>query len=297
MGFRLPAKVHFDQMVLSDEATEKSLLIQLVDRNIISSETVIERFGEIPEIEKIRIRREEKDRKVETMPQKASPYHNPQHKNDVEKIALQKGDIAVEDLGIIPSEDTGLHPFTDPKDRRSREERDAMVEKELEEQKTAEPQKQEKEFDPKGRPEDGRPKNAIDQGPRKQRVEKPKGFNSSDFVNISLWATEAQNKISEIINPAILSHYDKKSLRSLTKAQANNLEHFKLSVLCSLEPFQEVNHSLLKSIVDEKISIDSSVAQSLNKMKEDFFERKERQPNIDELRQMHVSCYALSKTS
>jgi hypothetical protein len=108
MGFRLPAKVHFDQMVLSDEATEKSLLIQLVDRNIISSETVIERFGEIPEIEKIRIRREEKDRKVETMPQKASPYHNPQHKNDVEKIALQKGDIAVEDLGIIPSEDTGI---------------------------------------------------------------------------------------------------------------------------------------------------------------------------------------------
>ena len=297
MGFRLPARVHFDQMVLSDEATEKSLLIQLVDRNIISSETVIERFGEIPEIEKIRIRREEKDRKVETMPQKASPYHNPQHKNDVEKIALQKGDIAVEDLGIIPSEDTGLHPLTDPKDRRSREERDAMVEKELEEQKTAEPQKQEKEFDPKGRPEDGRPKNAIDQGPRKQRVEKPKGFNSSDFVNISLWATEAQNKISEIINPAILSHYDKKSLRSLTKAQANNLEHFKLSVLCSLEPFQEVNHSLLKSIVDEKILIDSSVAQSLNKMKEDFFERKERQPNMDELRQMHVSCYALSKTS
>jgi hypothetical protein len=90
MGFRLPAKIHFDQMVLSDEASEKNLLIQLADRNIISAETLVERFGEIPEIEKIRIRREEKDRKGEAMPQKAGPYHNPQHRNDLEKIALPK---------------------------------------------------------------------------------------------------------------------------------------------------------------------------------------------------------------
>ena len=59
MGFRLPATVHFDTMVLSDESSEKNLLIQLVDRDIISAETVIERFGEIPEIERIRIRRED----------------------------------------------------------------------------------------------------------------------------------------------------------------------------------------------------------------------------------------------
>ena len=72
MGFRLPARIHFDQMVLSDEASEKTLLIQLADRNIISAETLVERFGEIPEIEKIRIRREEKDRKAEVVPQKAS---------------------------------------------------------------------------------------------------------------------------------------------------------------------------------------------------------------------------------
>jgi len=120
MGFRLPARIHFDQMVLSDEASEKNLLIQLADRNIISAETVVERFGEIPEIEKIRIRREERDRKSESMPQKAGPYHNPQHKNDLEKIALQKGEIEAEDVGVIPSSDTGGHPFTSPEDRRDK---------------------------------------------------------------------------------------------------------------------------------------------------------------------------------
>ena len=68
MGFRFPATIHFDQMTLSDEAAEKNLLIQLADRDIISSETIQERFGEVSDIEKIRINRESKDRKNEKSP-------------------------------------------------------------------------------------------------------------------------------------------------------------------------------------------------------------------------------------
>ena len=44
MGFRKPAHIVFDQMSLSDEAAEKNLLIQLADRDIISHETILERF-------------------------------------------------------------------------------------------------------------------------------------------------------------------------------------------------------------------------------------------------------------
>ena len=51
MGFRFKAHVQFDQMTLSDEAAEKNLLIQLADRDIISHETLLERFKEIPQIE------------------------------------------------------------------------------------------------------------------------------------------------------------------------------------------------------------------------------------------------------
>lgn len=53
------------------------------------------------------------------MPQKASPYHNPQHRNDLEKIALGKDMLEVQDLGLVPSEETGNHPFTTPSDRRN----------------------------------------------------------------------------------------------------------------------------------------------------------------------------------
>ena len=303
MGFRLPARIHFDQMVLSDEASEKNLLIQLADRNIISAETLVERFGEIPEIEKIRIRREEKDRKAEAMPQKASPYHNPQHRNDLEKIALTKDSMQPEDFGLVPSTDTGRHPLTDPKDRRDKEsinkEKEEKEEKRMELKKKNSPApKQEEKFSPTGRPEDGRPKNSTDKGPRKQRVDKPKQIVSqTEVASMSLWAGEAQAKINEVINPAILAHYNKKSLRSLTKSEMDQLEHLKMCILCNIQPFMEINADTLNNLLKNPVKETASFKNLMSSLKKDFFNRNNRKPNVDELRKMAVSSYALSKTA
>jgi hypothetical protein len=303
MGFRLPAKIHFDQMVLADEASEKNLLIQLADRSIISTETLIERFGEIPEIEKIRIRREVKDRKSESMPQKAGPYHNPQHRNDLEKIALTKDMIAPEDVGVVPCENTGDHPFTNPQDRRSdyqiEEKKDELKDKqdERDQDKFDKQQDKQKEFDPTGRPEDGRPKNSMDKEKRKQREVKPrKSVNSSELIVTSLWAGEAQSKISDIINPAILAHYEKSSLRSLTKSEIEQLEHLKLCILCGMEPFIEITPEVVSLILSRPISVDASMTKLVAGLKEDFLNKNGREPSIDEIRYINISCYALSKT-
>ncbi len=76
MGFRYKAHIQFDQMSLSDETAEKNLLIQLADRDIISHETLLERFKEIPQIENIRIKRELNKRDT-IGPEKAGPFHPP----------------------------------------------------------------------------------------------------------------------------------------------------------------------------------------------------------------------------
>lgn len=89
MGFRKPAHVVYDQMSLSDESAEKNLLIQLADRDIISHETVLERFKEVPSVEKMRLRREDKARTSEKLPEKASPFHNPQKGFEIEKMDKQ----------------------------------------------------------------------------------------------------------------------------------------------------------------------------------------------------------------
>ena len=88
MGFRYKAHIQFDQMTLSDEAAEKNLLIQLADRDIISHETLLERFKEIPQIENIRLKRE-LEKRDNAGPPKASPYHNPNHQQDLEKMDKQ----------------------------------------------------------------------------------------------------------------------------------------------------------------------------------------------------------------
>ena len=76
MGFRYKAHVQFDRTSLSDEAAEKNLLIQLADRDIISHETLLERFKEIPQVENIRLKRELNKRDT-VGPEKAGPFHAP----------------------------------------------------------------------------------------------------------------------------------------------------------------------------------------------------------------------------
>ena len=88
MGFRYKAHIQFDQMTLSDEAAEKNLLIQLADRDIISHETLIERFKEIPDIERIRLKRE-MEKRDSVGPPKASPFHNANQKFELEKMDKQ----------------------------------------------------------------------------------------------------------------------------------------------------------------------------------------------------------------
>ena len=84
MGFRYKAHIQFDQMTLSDEAAEKNLLIQLADRDIISHETLLERFKEIPQIENIRLKRELAKRET-VGPDKAGPFHPPPPPEAVEE--------------------------------------------------------------------------------------------------------------------------------------------------------------------------------------------------------------------
>ena len=298
MGFRLPAKIHFDTMVLSDEATEKNLLIQLADRNIISSETIVERFGEIPEIEKIRIRREDRDRKKEVIPQQAGPYHNPQHRNDLEKIALTKDAISPQDLGLVPSDETGNHPFSDPDDRRS----DQKIEEKKEEDKDKLDERDEKKFDkqeerkennPTGRPEDGRPRLAKDKQKRKQKDVQPRTAADSSFVNLTLWTSKAQKTIADIVHKPLLAFYDKKNLRSLTKKESDELEYIKLCILCNLQPYVDIDAEIINRILKDQSNIDLTTSNVVSELKKEFADKNDRNPTIEEVRHIHVSAYAI----
>ena len=77
MGFKHPAKIEFDRMDLSNEDSEKALLIQLADRSLISDELLQTKFGLDPDMEKTRLNRELRERASERMVPKAGPWYNP----------------------------------------------------------------------------------------------------------------------------------------------------------------------------------------------------------------------------
>ena len=209
MGFRYPAEIHYDQMSLADDAAEKNLLIQLADRDIISHETVLERFKELPNVEKIRLKREYKDRGADNTPDKASPFHNPNQKQEMEKMEKQS----------------------------------ELNEKKEQEKKPALPERPKKPDSPKEKRDEGRPPFKLAEGPRKQRVETPKS--APGLAETIVWAQSTFDTISEVITDAYLKMNNKKNLRQVTKAEVADMEKIKMDVLTNLQPLQEISVEII----------------------------------------------------
>ena len=234
MGFRAPAFIEFDRMDLSNEEAEKSLLIQLADRNLISDELIQTKFDINPNIEKARITKESRRRKTGKMSSKASPYHDANLEGGLKKIALQSGTVT-------PGE-VGLELESKGKNQKTKFEMQQDLKG-----KSNPPTKLGKDEDQSlpDRPGKGRPKNSRDTEKRKT-----KEFAPQTGAKIMLWACGAQDKIDEIINPIILEYFNKKNLRSLSSEEYKHLENLKTQILFELQPFGVINSESVVSFMN-----------------------------------------------
>lgn len=273
LGLRFPAEVVFDHMSLSDESAEKQLLINLVDRNIISIETLQERFGEIPELEILRLRREDRARQGGTLPLKGGPFEDPQQEFSLKKIFAQSGQITPGQAGV---------ELDEPHDGEMTQTELAL---EMDKRRRDAQQAQ------KGQPGEGRPKNSKDSDQRKQRTPKPR---SSAFVSAQVWAAEAQEKIAKIVNPLLLKSFGKKNLRQLTTEEMDTTEQFKFRVLSKFKPFSEINQSSVAKVVRGKdLKLEPAMAQLYKELKDECSRVVDRELTIAEDRRVQVTAYGL----
>lgn len=263
MGFSSPAIMQFSSMNLSDDVAEKNLLLQLADRDVVSRRTVQESLGYDDKVEMSRLNKEESLRAKDKLPPKASPYHDPQKQE------------------VLDNEMTKM----DKQHEQTLETKEIDHKNKIEEVKS-QPK-------PTGRPEDGRPKNAKDKEKRKKRNDtKPRS--KPGKANLTLWAQNAQKTIAEIITPGLLEYYDKKTLRSLTRSQASELEDIKFGILANLEPFQEVSADAIASIMSNGAKVAADMRADVEEYVHSFVAENGRNPNTDELRQIHCLAYAFS---
>jgi hypothetical protein len=264
MGFSGVPRVTFTYNVLSDEAAEKALLIDLIDRDLVSSESVRDAFGFDHDIEQTKVSREAK-RRGKTVPEKAGPYHNPQPDQELKKIALQSGTYAPSEVGLDMNEKTD-EAF---KER----EKEMMPEQQM--------------GNPKMPQEPGRPKNSKDDGPRKKKDVKPRSLAST--VDNFLWFDDAHAKVSKIINPAYLNSLGKENLRNLTKQEYLNMEQLKLECLSGLEPGKDFSTEDVMNAIGgdkEKISLAHNIQVA-------FEHEHGRKPTIEEVKAINISSLSL----
>ena len=225
MGFKYAAKIEFDRMDLSNEDVEKSLLVQLADRNLISDELLQTRFGFDPDMEKSRLNKENRDRKTARMVNKAGPWYDPVPENSLKKIALQTGVVAPSQVGL-------------ELDKKKGGEKSAL---DMKQPSVPVPSTKLAKDSPEslpGVPGQGRPKNSKDSEKRKTKVFKPQ-----TGAKLLLWASDAQDKISQIVNPILLEFYNKKNLRSLSNEETKELDLIKTKILFTLDPLSVVNEN------------------------------------------------------
>ena len=278
MGFKYPAKVEFDRMDLSNEDSEKALLIQLADRSIISDELIQTRFGFDPDMEKSRLNREHKERKGSRMVNKAGPWFDPQFENSLKKIALQTGIVAPSQVGLELEKKKGS-------------EKNAMELKVSSMPKSSSPTQLANDSPESlpGEPQQGRPKNSKDTTTRKPKVFKPQ-----TGAGLMIWANKIQDKINDYINPIMLEFYGKKNLRSLTASESKELDSLKTKILFSLEPNAKISQEY---IVNKMTNINSSQINTVysyycnwvkslgSQMQEDL--------SVDDIKQAKASFYLM----
>lgn len=282
LGDTKPARMVYDNMNLYDEAAEKMLWFQLYDRHLVDDATIQEKFGMIPEVIAMRIKREETQRQNGSKPPKSTPFHDPQSDHELTKIALQQGTISPTEAGVDKKpKKPGDKSFLDFQAKQHKK-------NQIQNQKT-------------GVPGQGRPKHSRDTGPRKQRTPQPSTKSSFNMFELQEWAKEAQQVIAPIAHEFYLSKNNKKTLRALNTEQSEELEQLKFQLLCAVPPLTEaaelINTTsiLVNDIHINPLPILNEVQTIYQDLVSSYVVRKGVKPTIDKQRDMMTSAYAMWK--
>jgi len=268
MKFEDSARIHFDSIILSDEAAIKNQLVNLVDRSIMSEETLLERFREIPDIEKMRIEREQKARKASPdMPGKMGPFAAPTHREDMAKIGLNSGNVGKDYFDELSL------PY----------QKAPIVKAPLGQSIKKKPVK--------AGPAGGRPQNAADKGPRKKKRLLPK-TKAQDYSSVLMWSIEAQNKVSEVLTPIFLSLSDRKNVRSLARDEFSQLEEMKLCAFLGLEALSQINEDSIKLALNRGVKPSGAFYAQAGQKSDDFLEIHKRKPTIEEVRMIYAIIFS-----
>jgi len=279
MGFRFPAKIVFDNM-LTDEASERQILLNMVDRDLLDAETVQEEMGFDPDIISVRQRREARRRKEGQMPAKASPFHSPMVKDDLTKLFAGTGAYSPDQFGVEVGE--------------AKEGDKPPAEKQAEwGKKYAVPKAAPAGSKPKGQPGQGRPKSKKDSTKRKKKVVKPRTKATANFIKNLAVAEDMLTKVSRLVNPVLLKSVGKKTGRELTDQETKDFESLKFHLLCQFQLGEDVTEEKVAAFLQQPMPLPAHVARLLKVTVAQHIEKYGKEPAVEVVRRYQASIFAM----
>jgi hypothetical protein len=213
MGWKKSPVITWDQMNLRDEAAEKRIIVELVDRKIISAESALDALGFDSTIEMSRKIREQKLAQKSGVAVSVGPFE--------ESVRVQQ-DKDPAKLGVeVQNKQLDM--------QREMQEKDINIRKQEVKNNSA----------PRAGP--GRPADKGDPSSRKQKVSretKPAGMGSYDQTVIAK-VHFYRKHIEDYIKPLFLKSLDKTNLRNVTKAEKLTYDQLVRSILNFANPYLE----------------------------------------------------------
>lgn len=272
-GFRTPFTLSYGIPSLSDDSAEKKILVELIDRDVISGVFVQERFGADPDIEQARLKQETRKREMGALPPKAGQFHvDSQQKQQLERVFVQTGEVTPSEVGLeLKPRKPGEIP-------------------------SAEKQAQRKIAEIKSKPQPkmmGRPNGAKDNAKRKQKNATPSQTSKSSITTSVLWANASYKAIDDILKNDLLKMKNKANLRQLTDEEVSQYEDLKFSILCA----HEVGSEITKKSVLENLNKTGTLFFPAKKFAEKAIAKLEQdskeKPTIDQIRHIRMMAYAM----
>lgn len=279
MGHRDIPIVRFGQMSLRDEQAEKQLIIQLLDRNIISAEAVHEVFNLDTRLEIERMRREDALAEDEAIMIKHGPFKDPMSNLDEED--MMDKEMKMQDK-----------QFDKELEIRKKE---SDINMQIKREQMHEQMKIKKELMRKQQNQgiNGRPKSGTKGIPQqKKRKTKPKGQSLGfvwDYEINKVAALEIYEKVEDILTQMTLKARGSKYKKELSKDDRDTLEGLVYAVFTNLHVDDEITEDYVVSVLENSLSINADVDFLVRQRLELF----EGEPSAQERREIRAQALAM----
>lgn len=274
-GINSPFIVVFDHSSLSDEAQEKKLLIELVDRNILSEELIIERFGADPEVELYRTRLENRQRDRGYRAAKSGQFHKDSMLSyDIKKALVEMGVVSPEQMAIR------LKPIGDSTPLNELLPDDIDIEDEEE-------SPQDKKSPSVSIQEKGRKRGAKDVVKRKTK----RPALASNLGELISHFSSYRQELDKNVQAMFLEVLGKSNLRQLTDEEGEQVEGLCFLLLCSASLEQRPTKEYIKELCSQNLTIPAKVSSLYERCLSSL-----ENPTLEQQRQLRVYAVSVVKS-